>query len=298
MSRPLINPAATGNSPFLEMNLFARRQWLGVEGAPSTQILFGHYLFPNINSGIGVTLTNEFIGLFHTFDIKFAYAYHIMLSQDMSISFGLAGNLAWMSRNDSKIELQNPIDKSTIPPFKTTIHPNFDAGAEIRNAWLRIGLSATHLLNSPKSYNNPSLVDYTIPDIEYTFHAYIACRIDAGDNFAISPTLSTSLNHGFYDGEAGALFFYKRKRSDKLMRLNTRYNNTYDFLWAGGFMRFSRTMVLMAGISITEYWRLGYAYEHTFRYQNVKWLNSHEIMLSWRLSPQRSGPRRYLCDDC
>jgi type IX secretion system PorP/SprF family membrane protein len=299
LSRPLINPAATGNTPFLEMSLFARQQWLGVDGAPATQIFLGHYLFPDINSGMGLMLTNEYIGLFHTFDIKLAYAYHFRLAQDISISFGLAGNATWMFRDDSRIELQDQVDKSTIPPLKTTMLPNFDAGMELRNAWLRVGLSATHLINSPKNYDNPTLADYTIPDIEHTLPAYVSCRKDAHTEFAISPTLSTSLNHGFYDGEAGALFFYKRQRPGKdLVRLNARYNNTYDFLWAGGFMRFSGTMVLMAGFSMSEHWRLGYAYEHTFRYQSFKWLSSHEIMLSWRISPIRYGPRRYLCEDC
>jgi type IX secretion system PorP/SprF family membrane protein len=296
--RPLINPAVTGNTPFLELNLFTRKQWVGIEGAPSTQIFSGHSFFPTFNSGVGLTLVNELIGIYHTIDIKLAYAYHVQLSRDMSVSFGLAGNATWMFRDDSKIKLQNP-SVMPPPPFETSMLPNFDAGVEVRNAWMRFGLSAIHLFDSPSSSAGPSSSGYNIPQIERTFHAYITCRMEAGTHFAVSPSLSGSLNHGFFDGEGGAMFFYKRlRRPNDLVRLSTRYSDTYDFLWAGAFMRFSGTLAIMAGISITEQWRVGYAYEYTFHYQQVHWANSHEIMLSWRLPPLQRGPRRYLCEDC
>jgi type IX secretion system PorP/SprF family membrane protein len=290
--RPFINPAVTGNTPFLELNLFGRKQWVGVDGAPSTQILSGHSFFPAINSGFGLTLSNEFIGVYHTIDVKIAYAYHLLLNNDIAISFGLAGSTTWMFRDDSKIDLQN--NNTSYPPFETSILPNFDAGVELRNSWLKIGLSAIRLIDSHSNYSNST------PEIGRTFHAYATGRLEAGTHFSVSPTLSGSLNHNLYDGEAGALFFYKRLRQkNSLVRLNTRYSDMYDFLWAGAFMRFSGTMVIMAGISITEQCRVGYAYEHTFHFQQVKnWANTHEIMLSWRFPPMQRGPRKYLCEDC
>jgi type IX secretion system PorP/SprF family membrane protein len=299
MYRPFINPAVTGNTPFLELNLFGRQQWVGVEGAPSTQIISGHSFFPNINSGFGLTLANEFIGIFHTIDIKVAYAYHLLLDDDIAVSFGLAGSTTWMFRDDSKIDLPNNNNTSYpqgYPPFETSILPDFDAGVELRNNWLRIGLSAIRLIDSPGDYNNNT------PQPGRTFHAYTTTRMEAGTHFAISPALSGSLNHGLYDGEAGALLFYKRLRQrHSLVRLSTRFSDTYDFLWAGAFMRVSGTLVVMAGVSITEQCRVGYAYEHTFHFgqaRQTNWANTHEIMLSWRFSPLQHGPRRYLCEDC
>jgi type IX secretion system PorP/SprF family membrane protein len=290
--RPFINPAVTGSTPFLELNLFGRQQWVGVEGAPSTQIFAGHSFFPAINSGFGLTLSNEFIGLFHTLDIKVAYAYHLLLRDDIAISFGLAGNATWMYRDDSKIDPQNP-STAIIPPFQTSVLPNFDAGIELRNSWLKIGLSAIRLIDSPSDYSNNT------PQPGRTFHAYVTSRVEAGTHFAISPTLSASLNQGLYDGEAGAMFFYKRLRQkNNLVRLSTRYSDTYDFLWAGAFMRVSGTLSIMAGVSITEQWRLGYAYEYTFHFRQVNWANTHEIMLSWRFPSIQSGARKYLCEDC
>jgi type IX secretion system PorP/SprF family membrane protein len=296
--RPLLNPAVTGNTSFLELNLFTRQQWVGVDGAPSIQMFAGHSFFPTINSGAGLTLTNEFIGIYHTIDMKIAYAYHILLNQDLAISFGLAGNATWMFRDDSKIDLQNT-STTPPPPFKTTMRPNFDAGIELRNAWLRIGLSAIHLMDASNNYDDANRADYNSPQINRTFHAYTTCRVETGDHFAISPSLSGSLNHGLYDGEGGAMFYYKRLRQpNDLVRLSTRYSDTYDFLWAGAFIRFSGTLAIMAGVSITEQWRVGYVYEHTFHFQRINWANTHEIMLSWRLPPLQHGTRKYLCEDC
>jgi type IX secretion system PorP/SprF family membrane protein len=296
--RPFINPAVTGNTPFIELNLFGRQQWVGVEGAPSTQMLAGHAYFPGISSGLGFALTNEFIGIFHNIDIKAAYAYHLPLSDGITLSLGLAGNATWMLRDDAKIDLQNP-NTASPPPFQTTMLPNFDAGVELRNSWLRIGLSATRLIDSPDDYTNPDGAYYNTPQTGRTFHVYATGRVEAGPYFAVSPTLSGALNHNLYDGEAGALLFYKRVRqTNSLTRLSTRYNDVYDFLWAGAFMRFSGTLVVVAGVSLTEQWRLGYAYEYTFHFRQINWANSHEIMLSWRLPPQQRGPRKYHCDDC
>ena len=299
LNRPFLNPAVTGNTPFLDMSILARKQWMGIEGAPSTQMLFGHFAIPSVSSGVGVTLTNELIGLFHTFDIKFAYAYHLLLSDDVAISFGLAGNVTRMFRDDSKIELQNPHASRPVPPIKSSMLPNFDAGIELRNAWLKLGLSAMHIIDRLEDYSDPNLVDYTSPSIERTLYVYATGRVDAGADFSISPTLLGSMTRGFYDGEVGSLFFYKRVRQKhNLVRLSTRRSDTYDFLWGGAFIRFSGTMAFLAGVSITEEWRLGYAYEYTFRLQDVKHVSTHEVMLSWRMPITHRGPRKYLCDDC
>jgi type IX secretion system PorP/SprF family membrane protein len=290
LSRPLFNPAATGSTPFMEITAFGREQWIGIDGAPSTQLLHGHFFFPEINSGVGATITNEFIGFYHSLDIKLAYSYHLELDQDVHLSFGLSGDMTWMFRDDSKIDFENPY--IVVPPlFETKMIPNFDAGLELHHKWIKVGLSVLRIMDAASDYNGPK--------IERTFQAYIFNRFNIGNQLAISPSLLGSLSHGLYDGEFGSLFFYRRPRNaQSLVRLRTRYNDTYDFLWAGAYMHFNGAVSIMAGISITDQLRLGYAYEHSFNLNHIQHVSSHEIMLSWRLPVQDHGPRRYLCEDC
>jgi type IX secretion system PorP/SprF family membrane protein len=284
---PLLNPATIGNDiPSLELNLFGRQQWLGVDGAPTTELLFGQYALPDINSGVGLTLSNEVIGMFQNIDIKMAYAYHVRLNKDVSLSFGLAADLRWISRIDSKIELQNP--SVSPPPFENTMQPNIDAGIELSNQWLSLGLSAVSLFNDDTNYGGQTF--------GRTFHAYLSGRFNAGSRLAISPSVRGSVKHGLYDGEVGAVFYYRKLRNNEksLVRLPAKVNERYNFLWAGVYSRFSGSLIVMAGVSITEQWRLGYAYEHTFALQQVRYATSHELMVSWQLPAfPKSGPRRY-----
>ena len=56
------NPAYAGSNDHLTLGLLHRSQWVGIDGAPTTQWLFAHSPLKNERVGVGINLTNDLIG--------------------------------------------------------------------------------------------------------------------------------------------------------------------------------------------------------------------------------------------
>ncbi len=285
LCRSLFNPAATGNTNTLDLYGIAHEQWIGVEGAPSVQLLHGHYLFQNANLGIGFGIINESIGFYHTLDFKASFAYHVPLSDEFTLSLGLSPILSRTSRNDAEISFDYPDMALFAPPFESRTDVNFDAGMELRHQWFKLGISGLRLIeqeDNPVSYRS--------------FMIYATNRFGLTERVDFSPVLAGTLHRSAINGEAGIMFYYKRPNSrQQLSRLNAR--EVYDFLWGGLFVRPSGDVSILAGVGINAQWRLGYAFKYSFQYRSEYSPSSHEIMLSWRI-PTSNGTRYYKCEDC
>ena len=49
-----INPAYAGSRDALSLDVFGRKQWVGVDGAPTTAMLSAHLPLKNENIGLGI----------------------------------------------------------------------------------------------------------------------------------------------------------------------------------------------------------------------------------------------------
>jgi len=106
MNYNLLNPAATGVENFGQIQAGLRRQWTGVDGAPSTNWITGNFaLKPHRNietvadgeytrpkgvdngHGAGFTFYQENIGPYSIVNLNAAYAYHVKLSGVVKTDF-------------------------------------------------------------------------------------------------------------------------------------------------------------------------------------------------------------------
>ncbi|MDR3350602.1 MAG: type IX secretion system membrane protein PorP/SprF [Prevotellaceae bacterium] len=286
LTRSLINPAATGNINYFEVNAIARKQWIGMAGTPGTLFLNAQNLFAPMSSGAGFTLINDYVGFYYTLNAKLSYAYHLKLGPKMALSFGLAGGLLIQGRDEASVRLN---DMSEYTPYPLTLLSDFDAGVEFRYEGIRAGLSALHLnVNSDK-------VEYAYSRV---FNAYASIRIDINELVSIMPLVLASYANERFTGESGAIMYFRfpRKAISK-ERLDRVAKDRYDRFWAGVNVNWLGNIHVMAGLFVTEQWRLGYSFGYTWDLRAIKAATSHEILLSWRI--KTSEPRRYLCiDDC
>jgi type IX secretion system PorP/SprF family membrane protein len=286
LNRSLMNPAATGNINYFEVSAIARKQWIGMEGTPGTLFLNAQNLFAPMSSGAGFTLINDYIGFYNTLNAKLSYAYHLKLGTKMALSFGLAGGILTQGRDDASVYLA---DMSEYTPYPRTLLPDFDTGVEFRYEGIRAGLSALHLnINSDR-------VEYAYNRV---FNAYASIRLDLNELIAIMPLTLVSYTTERFSGEGGAIVYFRFPRKAVSMeRLDRVAKDRYDRFWAGANVSWLGNVQAMAGLFITEQWRLGYSFGYTWNLRTVKAATSHEILLSWRI--KTSEPRRYLClDDC
>src|SRR5690606_39956137 len=93
----------------LEAGLIHRSQWVGIDGAPSTQSLTiagrtGRRI------GVGLTMINENIGPSNDLDINGVFSYSIPLSYRMNLSFGMNFGVDILNVDWSEGSYANPND--------------------------------------------------------------------------------------------------------------------------------------------------------------------------------------------
>lgn len=71
------NPAYAGSFESPTLTAIYRKQWIGLEGSPETQVLSYNQRMLNNRVGIGGTLTRSVIGITRNITLDVPYAYQI-----------------------------------------------------------------------------------------------------------------------------------------------------------------------------------------------------------------------------
>lgn len=82
------NPAMAGVNEGISINGGHRQQWSGIPGAPTTQALTAEYGKNRV--GLGLNLNNDAAGLLKRTRVAATYAYHLPLSDNQKLHFGIS----------------------------------------------------------------------------------------------------------------------------------------------------------------------------------------------------------------
>ncbi|MDR3246270.1 MAG: type IX secretion system membrane protein PorP/SprF [Prevotellaceae bacterium] len=267
LSRVNYNPAATGASNYLNVFLIGRQQFVGFNGAPSTQVLNAHNYFNQINSGLGLTVINDKIGPESSINAKVAYAYYVHF-EDSYLSFGLGGGVLYKNLDINKLIAESgpPSSDPTIASYigrSNKVNADFDFGVEFNTAQFQVGASVTHLNVSPIKINNLQSGRHMYLYTKYTFNLDL--------DWKLAPSLVAHMS------------------AWPIMQLDVNTMATYkDRFWLGASLRTSDEFVMesvvgFAGLFITDFLGLGYSYDLNLapirKYTN----GSHEISLRFRI---------------
>jgi len=139
------NPAYAGSKDFMSMGALHRSQWVGIEGAPTTQTFTAHTPLRNERVGVGFALSNDVIGPTNTFGANFSYAYRIPVGDGLRLSVGMQGGIENWSADWSKLNLENQVDASfDMAPSRWL--PNFGAGLFLFSERFYAGFSSPNLI--------------------------------------------------------------------------------------------------------------------------------------------------------
>jgi len=258
-SRINMNPAATGNSNHLDVFLLNRQQWVGFEHAPRTNVLNAHSYFNTLQSGLGLSLLFDKIGVsYQTVNALFSYAYHIDISEEALLSFGLSGGIFNNNWDPNKNELSE--GKDEIPSDKLSLtSADFNTGFELNLYGITLGGSVTHLLNSRPSAGKPGR----------EIHSYVRYRMTIDRIYDIAPGIMYRYANSSHFFEYNVTGFYMKK------------------YWAGFSFRPDNALSMMLGAEFGMF-RVGYAYDRSIGNTSSLAKNSHEIMLFVRIQkPQK-----------
>jgi type IX secretion system PorP/SprF family membrane protein len=263
------NAGYAGSTGGLCATAIYRAQWVGFDGAPKTGGFSIDGLAPSIHGGLGLVVDNDVIAAFKTTSFKASYAYRMRLFTNGRLALGLSAGLV-NKRVDASVFNSTVKDDPNIPNTSSSSVVDFGFGAYFNTNDFYFGVGADHLNQGKLDYttNNSSTVSFTLQRTIYVM---------AGYNYPLSRvfTLKPSI-------------FIKTYSASTQLDVNATllYNN---IIWAGVSYRLQDAVSVMAGVSVTNELKLGYAYDITTSSIKGYSSGSHEIMLRYcfKLSPKR-----------
>jgi type IX secretion system PorP/SprF family membrane protein len=248
-SNQLYNPAVTGLKHNHEANLLARWSWIGVNGAPDTQLGSYGAKLERWNSGLGINYMRNSIGFSKNNRAVVSYAYHLKFANETILSFGAAAGVQVHSFDGNQLIFPS----SNQEPFTSYTKAAFiaDFGLHVKNKKLSLGLSSTRL-------NEPRLGIYQVERHYYLTGAY---DVELNEKWILQPKLVVVTD---------------AVMSSAQMHLLANFNK---FLTFGAGYRISDAICVNASYQFKEKIRIGYAYDLTINKLNGISRGSHEVLL-------------------
>nr|WP_254073676.1 type IX secretion system membrane protein PorP/SprF [Cellulophaga sp. HaHaR_3_176] len=142
-----VNPGYAGSRGHMSVGLLHRSQWVGLDGAPTTQTFNVHSPIGYKGVGLGVSIVNDKIGPTSetNFDVDFSYT--VKTSEEGKLSFGLKGSVNLLDIKFSELN-QYATDQSLEQNIDNRFSPNVGAGVYYHTEKFYAGLSVPRLLET------------------------------------------------------------------------------------------------------------------------------------------------------
>lgn len=257
-----LNPAYSGSHPYTTATLLHRSQWVGMEGAPRTNLIGIDGPLMDGKMGVGFTFQHDMIGVSRDMEMAANYAYRIRTGHNGHLAFGLKAGLSLYSANfgdlvywDAQDALyRNNISNATVGKFGFGIYWNNERsyfGISIPTLYAADG-KLSHVTTGPPAHY-------------FTQHYYInAGRVlELNENFDLKPNVLVK--------------FQPQAPPEVDLNLNLLFKQRF---WLGAGYRTGDGIVGMVEFQINHTFRAGYAYDmNTSRLRRYNG-GSHEVMLA------------------
>jgi len=256
-----INPAYAGSRGVMSVFGLHRTQWVGLDGAPTTNTFSLNTPISNSNLGVGFSLVNDRIGPTSDNTISADISYTIPMNEVYKLSFGVKASGNIFNLDTDKLDPSNPIDPN-LQNFNNEFSPNFGAGVYLHSDKLYLGLSVPNFLQDSK-YNDNEVAVFQERMNFYFIGGYV---FDVSPSIKFKPAVLTKMVAGSplqVDASANFLFF------DKFM--------------LGGAYRWDAAVSALAGFQVTDGLFIGYSYDMETTQLRRYNSGSHEVFLRFEL---------------
>jgi type IX secretion system PorP/SprF family membrane protein len=260
------NPAYAGSRGTTSIYLSQRTQWVGLEGAPSTNSLSYHSPLGSSNLGIGLSLLNDAVGPVEENLISLDVSYRIRTSYDSQLAFGLRASAHMLNVDFTALNIFNPNDVLAQSNINNRISPNLGFGM----FW----------------YSDKSYVGFSIPNLLETRH------INKGLNSSVSSISKERLHYHFTAGHVFNIsqdILFKPAILTKIVsgtpfQLDISSNfQMYDKFTIGASYRLDAAVSFLGGFQMNRNWFLGYGYDLDTNNLSTYNLGSHEVFLRYEI---------------
>lgn len=257
-----INPAYAGSHDVVSMTGLFRKQWVGIDGAPSTQSFNVHSPIRNRKIGLGLSILNDKIAVSNNLNVYGAFSYKIPLGKTKNLQFGLQAGITNNKTDLGDLNVEDGTEKSFASGSVSELLPNFGAGLYYFTEKFYLGISIPQFMNNSLSKGGISLA-------KQERHYFLT----SGYVFTLSPSVKLKPS-----------IFYKYVNGAP-MELDVTGNLIIkDKFWAGLAWRSFDSADLLLGLQATEQLFFGYAYDYSLTKLNDFNTGSHEVVVNFRFS--------------
>lgn len=262
-----INPAYAGTRDAVSIFGLHRNQWVGLNGAPVTNVASVHMPIKNSNLGFGLGFINDRIGPSTENVISADVSYRIQVSENSTVSFGIKGTANLLNVDYSKLSIEDVTDTDFQFNVENRFTPNVGAGVYWFSEKYYLGLSVPGFLETTH-FNKKSQSLATSSAAAERMNLYLV----GGYVFDLSPStkfkpafITKAVNGSPLQIDATANFMFNEK-----------------FI-VGAAYRWSASVSGLVGFQINKGLLIGYSYDaETTKLSNYN-SGSHEIFLRFEL---------------
>lgn len=259
-----VNPAYAGSRDVLNITGLHRSQWIGLDGAPTSQTLSMNTPLRNRKMGVGLSVVNDKIGPLNQTFIYADYSYNVKLTKTLKLAFGLKAGINWFQPKISTLEtIQNNDPSFVNSTLESVVKPNVGAGIYLHSEKFYVGASAPRLLQNKFNLGTGTTDTTAVKELRHMF--FIAGYIwPVNKQLKLKPAAQLKLVENApmsIDATLEAII--------------------HDKFSLGAGIRVGDSYYGMVGYQFTNQFRAGFAYDYTStRLQNVN-NGTIEIMLSY-----------------
>lgn len=234
-----VNPGYAGSRGHVSIAALHRSQWLGLEGAPTTQTFNIHSPIGYRGVGMGLSIVNDKIGPTSetNFDIDFSYT--VWTSTEGRLSFGLKASANLLDVRFSELN-QYTTDQTLQQDIDNRLTPNVGAGVYYHTNKYYAGLSVPRILET-SHFQESSL---STAKEQMNFYFITGYVWDLNPLLKFKPTLLTKVVRGApLQVDLSANFMFSEK-----------------FI-IGGAYRWDAAFSGMVGFNINSNFLIGLAYD-------------------------------------
>ncbi len=293
------NPAVTGSEDFVDLKVGYRQQWSGLSDAPQTYFISAHaplerkqktYRFQNnslrisnpnlyeelaqsrrrasenISHGLGGYIVNDMQGIFQQTSGFVTYALGYQLGNTI-VSLGAGAGVVSRELDMEGVvvgnnEVTDDVYQAYLAQQGRITSFDINAGIFVRNENFYAGYSAKRLFQN-EIFANVQEISAN-PQIEH--YGMLGLRFPLNNGLLIMPGAFVR-----YAGNEPLIYD---------LNLRLKYN---DILWLGASYRNTETVVAMGGITISNFFHVGYSYDLGLAAVNDFTSGVHEIGLGFML---------------
>ena len=258
-----VNPAYAGSRGAMSIFAMHRTQWVGLDGAPVTNVASVNTPLNGNNLGLGVSFINDKIGPTNENTFSVDLSYTIPATETFKLSFGIKATANLFNLDITKL---NPVNAFPLDPSMQNIDnqfsPNIGAGIYLHSDKAYIGFSIPSFLESNR-YDDNEVAIFKEKINYYLMGGYV---FDLSSDIKFKPAFLSKLVIGTpLQVDISGNFLFSEKFT------------------IGLAYRWSAALSAMVGFQVSDGLYIGYGYDRETTKLNNYNSGSHEIFLRYEI---------------